>query len=98
MVSRLGSVKAPIVNRPSKSKSQPYFLPWRQLPILSDGSVALCCDDWNGQGSLGNIADLEEMRHNHQRQNIRRLHMAGRAGEIDLCRVCRDPRPSPAWF
>jgi MoaA/NifB/PqqE/SkfB family radical SAM enzyme len=100
MVSRLGSVKTSSVNRPSRSKSSPCFLPWRQLPILSDGSVALCCDDWDGQGQLGNIADhsIEEIWHNHQRRNIRRLHMEGRAGEIDLCGACHDPRPAPAWF
>jgi radical SAM protein with 4Fe4S-binding SPASM domain len=100
MVSRVGSVPAPIVNRSLKSKPVPCFLPWRQLPILSDGTVALCCDDWNGQANLGNIADhsIEEIWHNHQRRNLRRLHMEGQAGEIDLCRVCQDPRPPPPWF
>jgi MoaA/NifB/PqqE/SkfB family radical SAM enzyme len=99
VVSRVGSVKTiPISNR--KSKAKPCFLLWRQFPILSDGTVALCCDDWNGQGSVGNVTtqSIKELWGNQQRQTLRQLHVDGRAKDIDVCAACQDPRTPPWWF
>lgn len=99
VVSRVGGVKTiPIINR--KSKAEPCFLLWKQFPILSDGTVALCCDDWNGQGSVGNVntQSIKELWQNQQRQTLRQLHVDGRAKEIGVCGACQDPRTPPWWF
>jgi hypothetical protein len=99
VVSRVGSVKTiPISNR--KSTAKPCFLLWRQFPILSDGTVALCCDDWNGKGSVGNVTtqSIKELWGNQQRQTLRQLHVDGRAQDIDVCGACQDPRTPPWWF
>ena len=98
MVSRIGSVPMTIHGR--RLDSFPCFLLWRQLPVLSDGTVALCCDDWDGRGALGNLytQSIREIWRSQQRQVLRKLHLEGRQGEIDLCRACHEPRTPPAWF
>jgi len=98
LVSRVGSVPVRRVNR--TSEKAPCILPWRQLPILSDGSVGLCCDDWDGAGGVGNVTgqSIKEIWRSQQRRHLRQLHLAGRAGEIALCAACQDPRPAPWWF
>ena len=47
---------------------------------------------------LGNIgeAPLEEIWNSEAMQDMRRLHVAGRAGEIDICSRCCTTIPHPA--
>lgn len=73
---------------------------WNQMPILSDGTVALCCDDWDGQGKLGNAREssLKDLWFHQERQRLRLIHLAGKAGSIPLCAGCRQPRQGPWWF
>lgn len=98
LVSRAGSVAG---GRPSEHWSRiPCFLLWRQMPVLSDGSVAMCCDDWDGQRSYGNLrtGHMAEIWRSHARRQVRALHESGRMSEIDLCQACRSPRVPPWWF
>lgn len=78
----------------------PCFLLWRQMPILSDGTVALCCDDWDGQAKLGNVGEhsIVEIWTDAYRQRLRSLHLQKRASEVSLCDGCQQPREGPWWF
>jgi MoaA/NifB/PqqE/SkfB family radical SAM enzyme len=99
MLSRAGAIPVQIRNRPSQKF--PCFLLWRQMPVLSDGTVAMCCDDWDGRAALGNLnthSIREVWRDSQQRQAARTLHLQGRRDEIDLCAGCEAPRRPPWWF
>jgi hypothetical protein len=98
LVSRAGSVASPLLLK--KPEPFPCFLLWRQMPVLSDGTVALCCDDWNGEAGQGNLAhqSIQEVWQSQQRRAVRALHLAGRQNEIDVCRSCLSPRRPPVWF
>lgn len=79
----------------------PCWLLWNQMPVLSDGSVALCCDDWDGEAVLGNLhqSTIRELWvANVERQRLRALHLEGRSAEIPICASCRQPRQGPWWF
>jgi hypothetical protein len=95
---RAGAV--PLTIRGTKSGYVPCFLPWRQMPVLSDGTVALCCDDWDGQAAAGNLntQTIREIWNSEARQALRQLHLDGRASEIPICAACLTPRRPPAWF
>lgn len=99
LVSRGGSVSfAQIGNR--NWEKTPCFLLWKQMPVLSDGTVALCCDDWDGKISQGNLnhSTIKEVWTSNKRQNFRKAHLAGKAAKIPLCQGCQQPRPGPIWF
>jgi len=99
LVSRIGSV-AFANPRDHAWERTPCVYLWNQMPILSDGSVALCCDDWDGRGALGNISTsrLEELWQHSERARIRRAHLAGKSSTVSLCAGCRQPRQGPWWF
>ena len=48
-------------------------------------------------GPIGNIAEasLAEIWNSEEMQRLRRLHAAGRAGEIDMCSRCCTTIPHP---
>jgi wyosine [tRNA(Phe)-imidazoG37] synthetase (radical SAM superfamily) len=98
VVSRGGSIAVP---KPDADWAKaPCFLLWRQMPILSDGTVAMCCDDWNGTSALGNVAHggIKAIWQSPAHERFRALHLAGRAAELDLCQGCQSPRLPPWWF
>ncbi|HEY6213071.1 MAG TPA: radical SAM/SPASM domain-containing protein, partial [Vicinamibacterales bacterium] len=99
MLSRAGGVPVKIRNLPSETF--PCFLLWRQMPVLSDGTVAMCCDDWDGRAALGNLnthSVREVWQQSEQRRAVRALHLEGRRDAIDLCAGCEAPRRPPWWF
>jgi hypothetical protein len=100
LVSRIGSVPVTVGGLGTAAPSFPCFLLWRQMPVLSDGTVALCCDDWDGQGALGNMnhQTISEIWQAPHRRKLRQLHLEGRQGEIDVCSGCHEPRNPPTWF
>ena len=98
IVSRVGSVPVP---RPLEPPDPfPCFLLWSQLPVLSDGTVAMCCDDWNGAARIGNLntQSIREVWQSGERDALRALHLQCRPNDIDLCRACSSPRRPPQWF
>ena len=101
LVSRIGSIDlGGGAASPSRWQDTPCFLLWRQMPILSDGTVALCCDDWDGQGAVGNVREqsIADVWQSVARARLRSLHRAGRGDEIAECRDCQQPRRGPWWF
>lgn len=98
VVSRGGSIDVPHAG--NDWRTTPCFLLWRQMPILSDGTVAMCCDDWDGTSGLGNVADrgIAAIWSSPAHERFRRLHLEGRNEELALCRGCQSPRQPPWWF
>ncbi len=100
VVSRLGSVKFVQLEDGKSWQQTPCFYLWRQMPVWSDGTVALCCDDWDGKGKQGNLntSTIKEIWTSAKRQKLREIHVAKQASNIKLCDDCRQPRKGPWWF
>lgn len=66
-----------------------YFLT-KDLVILPDGRVTVCCADLNARGVIGNILEssLREVFFSPERLEMLRLFAAGRKDDIELCRSC----------
>lgn len=99
-----------ICNRAGTMESQRDMLPnqgypacfhlWNSFNVLADGTVALCCNDWNGKEPLGNMKthSMYEIWHHPRIKELRELHLAGKAGEIPLCKDCDSFHEGPAWW
>ena len=66
-----------------------YFLV-KDLVVLPEGDVTVCCADLNSRGVIGNVRDssLREVYFSHKRQLMLHLFENGRKNDIDLCRTC----------
>jgi radical SAM protein with 4Fe4S-binding SPASM domain len=63
---------------------------WRTFTVLSNGSVALCCLDYEGKVVLGdtNEKSIFEIWHNEHYKKIRLLHKTAQQDQIAICRNC----------
>jgi len=73
---------------------------WRgPMYVKQNGDVYPCCQSYMLDGApLGNIGDtpLVEIWNSGAMQEMRRLHTAGRGGEVDICSRCCTTIPHPA--
>ena len=66
--------------------------------VKHNGDVYPCCQSYMLDGRpIGNVAgaSLAAIWNAEEMQRLRRLHAAGRAGEIDMCSRCRTTIPHP---
>jgi len=72
---------------------------WRgPLYVKQNGDVYPCCQSYMLDGApLGNIArePLESLWNSDEMRRMRRAHVSGRAGEIDICARCCTTIPHP---
>lgn len=73
---------------------------WRgAVYVKHNGDVYPCCQSYMLDGApVGNVAaqPLTQIWDGPAMQNLRRLHAAGRAGEIEMCAKCCTTIPHPA--
>ncbi len=62
----------------------------KQLVVLPNGDVTVCCNDLNSQGVVGNVLenDLYTIYKSQERLKYVNLLQQGRKEELDLCRAC----------
>jgi radical SAM protein with 4Fe4S-binding SPASM domain len=79
--------------------ARPCHYLWRgAMYVKQDGRVFPCCQSYNLDGApVGDLreAPLEEIFNSDEMRRLRRLHAAGRAGEIDMCARCCTAVPHP---
>jgi len=77
-------------------KDSPCYWLWRDPHVKWDGTFVPCCQDTNNSLALGNIKEktIEEMWNSPKMQEIRQLHIDGRASEIPLCKNCNMYQPA----
>jgi len=65
-------------------------LPFRQMCILFNGDVILCCHDWNRATIVGNVrtSSLKEIWNSEKMNEIRRLIVKKRYEQINSCKKC----------
>ena len=72
---------------------------WRgPMYVKHNGDVYPCCQSYMLDGApIGNVGEqeLEEIWNGEEMRTMRRLHVAGRAGEIDICSRCCTTIPHP---
>jgi len=92
------SLVQPEGNR-SAAGGRPCHYLWRgALYVKHDGRVFPCCQSYNLDGApVGDLRNqtLPEIFNSEEMQELRKLHGAGRAGEIDMCRRCCTAIPHP---
>jgi hypothetical protein len=72
-------------------------LPFSELNIWADGKAVLCCQDWNEEHVVGDLATqtIDEIWHGERMTEARRKHIARIGHEISICAKCdRWERPS----
>lgn len=62
----------------------------RRMSILSDGTVALCDQDWLGRAALGNAGEEDLSAIWGRAAEAYGLHQAGRYQEVTICGQCRE--------
>jgi radical SAM protein with 4Fe4S-binding SPASM domain len=77
-------------------KNKPCYWLWSNPHIKWDGTVVPCCQDVDAKHPLGNIQEmsLDKAWNSEKMQEMRRMHLEGKAGEIPLCRNCNMYQPS----
>ncbi|MRR10763.1 hypothetical protein EG831_11980, partial [bacterium] len=70
---------------------------WDQLNVYWDGTVPLCCLDYEAAQQIGDAArqPLASIWQGPELRAIRDRHNGGRRGEVPLCRGCRY---FPVWW
>lgn len=66
------------------------FLLQKNMVILPDGKVTVCCNDLNERGVFGSVLDnsLEELAAHPTRLEMIRAFKEGRKDELELCKGC----------
>jgi len=81
------------------TKARPCHYLWRgAMYVKQDGRVYPCCQSYNLDGApVGHLAEnsLEEIFNSGEMRGLRRMHAAGRAGDIDMCARCCTAIPHP---
>ena len=94
------NVLRPEVRHASEDWKYPCHYLWRgPLYVKQNGDVYPCCQSYmlNGKpvGRIG-VEPIQQIWNSEEVDRMRRLHAAGRAGEIEICARCCTVIPHPA--
>jgi len=75
------------------------IFPLRQMCILFNGDVILCCNDWQRLTVLGNVKEksLREIWSSEESKRIKRLILERKYSDISACRKCTVPDTIASW-
>ena len=77
----------------------PCYRQWLTFTVLWDGRVSLCCADFDGKVTLGDLrtSSIRDIWKSEPYRAVRREHLE--SGGPDICRACDLPRKdSPLWI
>jgi radical SAM protein with 4Fe4S-binding SPASM domain len=91
----IGSVEVPAnaktIHRPVPPKCRPPCKHlWDMMVVYWDGSVPLCCHDFNAEQIMGNVRNesIEDVWRNHQFEYYREANLAHDFSHLKLCNKC----------
>lgn len=81
----------------SAAQTLSCILPWRQLAIACDGTLALCCRDLDFKNVIGNVRDssIRQLWNSPVMQKYRETLANGRKSEIAICKDCPTVKTTP---
>jgi radical SAM protein with 4Fe4S-binding SPASM domain len=83
----------------NRAEFRPCHYLWRgPMYVKHDGRVYPCCQSYMLDGSpVGDLREhsLDQIFNSDEMRGLRKLHAAGRAGEIDMCARCCTAVPHP---
>jgi len=79
--------------------SECCIFPLRQMCILFNGDVILCCNDWQRLMVLGNVKEksLRDIWNSEESKRIKRLILERQYSDIPACRNCTVPDTIASW-
>lgn len=71
-------------------KACPQVVPYKEVNVLYNGDMVICCVDFHGKCVLGNLVDREfdDIWNSERMTEIRRKAYAGDTQDLDPCSVC----------
>lgn len=65
---------------------------WQRLGVFCDGTVIMCCTDFDGEAPVGNVRDqtIAEIWHSPALDTLRALHRKGEGYKVPFCRKCHN--------
>ena len=86
--SRGGAIEAPQDN----GNGTACYLPWHQLNVASDGSVSLCCNDWDVTHPIGNVREqtLQQIWSGEALRAVRKTMVTGEGELPEVCSNCNE--------
>ncbi|MCK5236784.1 MAG: SPASM domain-containing protein, partial [Deltaproteobacteria bacterium] len=74
----------------SDKRRFPCLRVWQTFTVLWNGEVSLCCMDYDGKVTLGNVRDntIKEIFSGEKMRRIREVHLTGDFKKIPLCSNC----------
>jgi MoaA/NifB/PqqE/SkfB family radical SAM enzyme len=78
----------------------PCYAPFLSPTLNSDGTVSICCGDWNNSCVLGDFRkqSFAEIWHGEAYARVRRCHLEGDYTELPLCAECGQWKSQPNIF
>jgi len=75
---------------PSAISNKPCIMLWRKLTIYWDGIASPCCNDYDKGFILGDLKKqtIREIWNGKPLVALRKIHLAGKAQEVPLCKGC----------
>jgi radical SAM protein with 4Fe4S-binding SPASM domain len=75
---------------PQTVSTQKCAHPFNNMVVLSDGTVPLCCVDYNAEMPMGSLAHqtLSEIWNGKAFKDVRELHEKGQRAQISRCKYC----------
>tara|TARA_B100000315_G_C14515445_1_gene558922 strand:+ start:578 stop:1435 length:858 start_codon:yes stop_codon:yes gene_type:complete len=79
------------------NNSKSCFLPWRQLAISWEGTVAVCCRDMDFKDPMGNVnnSPIEEIWNSEKFIKYRKCLSNGKKSELEICKNCSGIKTNP---
>lgn len=70
---------------------------WDELTVYWDGTVGICCVDWEAELSLGSLdkSSLLEIWNSERMNRVRKAHYTGSLSQYPICNRCDETRKYP---
>lgn len=86
----VSSRHSPHIRSRKRMNYNPCEYLWTSLYIQYDGTVALCCEDYEGMVTLGDVNKqrISEIWHGEKMEEMRNAHLSKKRSSAPLCSLC----------
>jgi radical SAM protein with 4Fe4S-binding SPASM domain len=86
-----------LINLGKVSQRKVCSYPFYELAVKANGDVTVCCVDWDGSLSVGNVnlSTLREIWEGPRLRELQQVHLNGQRWKLSTCRGCNVPDTCP---